>query len=474
MGFYPTVSPVPPRPTDLNGSLLLCGTFSALPQVAVSNQPGSGSPDFPQATGTFAWVPTARDRTPNLSRSLYFITFFFYEMVLDDIIKQMLDELLVKLDPDHQNRKQVREFLLTNPCPDVSPEQDLRLFVERGLEWQRALWKAKILGNFVPQALGGKGGSYYDEAITLEELGLNGSPQLPGIFGITMLAPILLTRGADHLKPLVPRIFDGSELVCQLFSEPEAGSDLWNLKSTLVDRGDHYVLNGQKIWTSFAEFASMGFGLAKLSDRIQGGNSEGKKHLGVLFFIIKFTEQPPNSVVIKPIKQISGESEFCEVFFNNAVVKKDHVIGGPEDGWKVALETLQIERCLLTLARHTQTIRLIKKIVEILNANFEQEFLDLISEFNLLRISAFRHIELWRSTGSIGPYGSVDKLSWSENFKRFARLYRKIVVTSGRLDLLGEADKIYLYSIGRTIAAGTSEIQKLTVGQRILGLPKSY
>jgi len=371
-------------------------------------------------------------------------------------------------------REEVEAFLACNKPPDISPERDLVDFVSQSLRWQKLLFEAKLLGTFLPEEYGGRNLSLMDEAVILETLALNDSPQLAGIFGITMLAPTLLKFGSHEQKErYLKKIFTGEDLWCQGFSEPSAGTDLANLSSKLEPADRHFRLFGQKIWTSFAEFATGSFLLAKLP----GSQS---RHEQIVFCLALFSPEAKSSkqVILRAIEQITGEKEFCEIFFDGLEVWPCDIVGDLGQGWKIAMYLLQVERSLLTFARHTQTIKLIRKIWEAANfgndlRNFRTEFEILVSEFNCLRVMAYWHLQLLEKNRQLSGQSSIDKLMWSENFKKFARLYYRFCQTFAS-ERIEEAEKLYLYSLGRTIAAGTSEIQKLTIAQRLLELPKSY
>ncbi len=374
---------------------------------------------------------------------------------------------LIQLSGGEEIREKVLNFVNQNKPPKVSPEENLDEFVQEGLNWQKKLFKNGIIGQFLPKEFGGQGNRLIHEAFALEALALADSPQLPGIFGITMLAPILLKYGNEIQRKFLPHIFEGSTMFCQCFSEPEAGSDLFNLKSNLTEQNDFYLLNGQKIWTSFARYCGWGFGIAKLA-----GYKAEKKQEGILFFLVELNQS--KNIQIKPIKQISGVSEFSEIFFNDAKVLKDHIVGNLETGWKITLETLFIERVLLTFARHIQTIKLLKKINEIIIDEYRREFEKLLAEFNLLRLTAYKHIQDIDQGKELSGESSIDKYVWSEHFKKSAKIYRLLAIKTKDKTIIEDANRTFLYSLGRTIAAGTSEIQKMTVAHRVLNLPRSF
>ncbi|MCS6894100.1 MAG: acyl-CoA dehydrogenase family protein, partial [Deltaproteobacteria bacterium] len=274
------------------------------------------------------------------------------------------------------------------------------------------------------------------------------------------------------------KILEGQILACQCFSEPEAGTDLGNLKSTLIPTDGGFILNGQKIWTSFAKYSQLGFALARItnsSDFTANPNTLDQRK--IVFILVDFVN-PRGQIKVSPIQQLSGEAEFCEIFFDNVFIPSDSLVGDETNGWKIALETLIIERILLTFARHTQTIRVIKKLVRLLERKrddvISDAFLNYVSEFNLLRLTAYKHVLEYDRGKKISAESSIDKLLWSENFKKFAKLYYNLALVAGDSQDIQEARKVFLYSLGRTIAAGTSEIHSLTIAQRLLNLPKSY
>jgi alkylation response protein AidB-like acyl-CoA dehydrogenase len=285
-----------------------------------------------------------------------------------------------------------------------------------------------------------------------------------------MVGPVLIKYGTEEQKQkYLKKILDADEIWCQGFSEPEAGSDLVNLKTraNLVD--NFFEITGQKVWTSFAQIADHVFVLARTSD-------EEKKHKGLTYFLV-----PMNSkgITIRPLKQITGDAEFNEVFFDNVRVDKSSVVGQIGDGWNIAISTLMYERLVLTFARHIQSEHALRGLIkkkDCLSPVHKNELAKEVVKSAAVRALAYKHLSKYANGESPGAEGSLDKLFWSTSFQSLSKLALNIAgsrVAFGQEDSVSGADvNRYLYSRGRTIAAGTSEIQRNIISDRLLGLPK--
>jgi alkylation response protein AidB-like acyl-CoA dehydrogenase len=363
-------------------------------------------------------------------------------------------------------RKEVREFLVKNPPPAASVENELDVFVATSRAWQKKLAAAKLLGTFFPVEFGGRGFGLVEESVAQEELARAASPQLAGLFGLTMVGPVLIKHGSQEQKvKFLSRILSGEDLWCQGFSEPEAGSDLAAIKTTAVVDGDSYLVNGQKVWTSFAQYAEWCFILARTDSSV-------KKHEGLSYFLVPMNAPGIN---VRPLKQITGESEFNEVFFDNVKVDRSQMVGKPGQGWEIAISTLMYERVVLTLSRHLQSEQalseLSKKILSMPdNFSLKVQLGKLKAKMSAVRALALSHLVQYQQGASPGPEGSMDKLFWSEAFQEITRFALEICPE----DVLNGGSKLqrYLYSKGRTIAAGTSEIQRNIIAERVVGLPR--
>jgi alkylation response protein AidB-like acyl-CoA dehydrogenase len=367
-------------------------------------------------------------------------------------------------------RLKFRAWLTLNPPPALGGTS-LAEFEKVGRRWQRTLSESNWLGSHWPNEYGGRGLSLVEEAIVQEELVRVAAPQILGLFGITMVGPVLINYGTPEQKSrFLSKILSGDEIWCQGFSEPGAGSDLAAVKTAAVPVEGGYNLTGQKIWTSFAHCAEWCFVLCRTS---QGA----KKHDGLSYLLV-----PLNSpgVTVRPLTQISGDSEFNEVFFDKVFVPKENLVGQEGQGWKIAISTLMFERVVLTFSRQLQSevaLRaLIRESVPFLSGSQRIELAHCIADACATRALAYKHLMEYSDRSQPGPEGSLDKLLWSESFQRLCGFALSL---SGSKAALGESDTEvgaaahrYLYSRGRTIAAGTSEIQRSIISERLLGLPR--
>ena len=367
-------------------------------------------------------------------------------------------------------RLQFRAWLSQNP-PPVLNGTSLAEFEQVGRSWQRTLCAANWLGSHWPTEYGGRGLSLVEEAIVQEELVRVAAPQILGLFGLTMVGPVLINYGTpEQKKRFLNKILSGDEVWCQGFSEPGAGSDLASVKTSAVAVEGGYRLSGQKIWTSFAHCAEWCFVLCRTS---QGP----KKHDGLSYLLVPLKSP---GITIRPLTQISGDSEFNEVFFDNVFVPTENLVGQEGQGWKIAISTLMFERVVLTFSRQLQSevaLRaLIRELAPALSSAQKIELATCIADACATRSLAYKHLMTYADNAQPGPEGSLDKLLWSESFQRLCSFASSLL---GSKAALGESDPVagpsmhrYLYSRGRTIAAGTSEIQRSIIAERILGLPR--
>ncbi|MBN8551110.1 MAG: acyl-CoA dehydrogenase family protein [Deltaproteobacteria bacterium] len=368
-------------------------------------------------------------------------------------------------------RGRFREWLSQHQAPGYGNDASLETFVRVGREWQRSLASGGWVGVHWPSEFGGRSLSLVEEAVIQEELVRVQSPQLLGLFGLTMVGPVLIRHGTQTQKArYLSKILDASEIWCQGFSEPGAGSDLAAIKTRAraVDGG--FLVSGQKVWTSFAHIADWCFVLCRTSD-------EEQKHKGLSYLLL---DMKSKGITVRPLKQISGDEEFNEVFFEDVFVPAENVVGQVGDGWKIAISTLMYERVVLTFARQLQSEVALRALIEKCQSRADGEFkaqlAKEISRACAVRALAYEHLLNYAGGKAPGPEGSLDKLFWSESFQSIAKLSLKasgIDAARGELDpQSGSEAHRYLYSRGRSIAAGTSEIQRNIIAERILGLPK--
>ena len=367
-------------------------------------------------------------------------------------------------------RRDLQKWLASNKPPKAK-STSLAHFVESGRKWQQQLAKERWIAVHWPEEFGGRGLSLVEEAVVQEELVRVESPQILGLFGLTMVGPVLIEHGAEEQKKLFLKdILTAEKIWCQGFSEPAAGSDLANIKTTASSTDEGFVVNGQKVWTSFAHIADYCFVLCRTS-------TEEKKHQGLTYLL---TAMDSKGITTRPLKQISGDDEFNEVFFDDVLIPRENVVGTVGGGWKIAISTLMYERVVLTFARQLQSEVALRDLLELhgktTDVRVKKALADVVTEAAAVRALSYKHLLKYAKGDSPGPEGSMDKLLWSEAFQRISDLALKL---KGVESAYGESDARagkalhrYLYSRGRTIAAGTSEIQRSIIAERVLGLPR--
>ncbi|MCB0358256.1 MAG: acyl-CoA dehydrogenase family protein [Bdellovibrionales bacterium] len=372
-------------------------------------------------------------------------------------------------------KRELQQWLADNPPPQETERMELDDFVSISRKWQRKLAAARWVAVHWPQQFGGRGLSLVEEALVQEVLAAAGAPQLINLFGLTMVGPVLIAHGTPEQQArFLPAIMAADEIWCQGFSEPDAGSDLASLTTSAVRDGDYWVLQGQKVWTSFAHVADWCFVLARTSKDVP-------KHKGLSYFLVPMKSP---GIRVRPLEQISRDREFNEVFFENVRIPADHIVGQPGEGWKIAISTLMYERVILTFSRHLQSEAALNGTRQLLAERFPDSDAALLQYGRLqaqnmaVRALALRHLASYSNGQSPGPEGSLDKLFWSESFQEICETNLRLLGADGIVER-GEAsyrDGIhqhrYLYSRGRTIAAGTSEIQRSIIAERLLGLPR--
>ena len=386
---------------------------------------------------------------------------------------------------DKAFRQQVRRWLGEN-IPKKRPET-----LDERRVWHRTLYEAGYLGMGWPKEYGGQEARPMEQAIVGEELARANAPASLNGLGIGIVAPTLIHHGTEHQKrDHVSKILTAEELWCQLYSEPNSGSDLASLQCRADRDGDEFVINGQKIWTSGAINADWGILLAR-TDR------SAPKHQGISCIMIDM-HQP--GVEVRPLKQISGSSEFCEVFFTNVRVVADNLVGEMNAGWRIAQTTLSYERGGNVLSRVVRLQEMYDRMIEVCKSlkrngkpaledpNVRQKLGEIYAEVEVLRYAALRLLSRLEKGQRPGPEASVSKLHYSELDKHVQELFLDILGPYGlQTDGLppeyalhadsdfGEAGSwaySFFWSRAGTIYAGSSEIQKNILGERVLGLPK--
>jgi len=345
---------------------------------------------------------------------------------------------------------------------------DEEAFPELRKKWEQHMGKAGWVGISWPEEYGGRGMSIEDVVIFNEEYARAGGPGRSGHLGETLLGPTLIAFGTeDQKQKFLPGILNGTEYWCQGYSEPGAGSDLSNIKTKAVLDGDRWVINGQKVWTSLALDSDWCFVIARADDGSQGRNG--------LVFLLVDVHQP--GVEIRPIRQITGGSEFNEVYFTDAKTPKENIIGDVGDGWKIAMALLGFERGASTLGQQMIFKNELKNIIRVANENgsskdpvIRQRIAKAHAGLKIMRFNALRMLE-----GEPGREAYMSKIYWAIWHRDLGELAMDVVgpdaerVTDGELSAL---QKMALFSRADTIYAGTNEIQRNIISERALGMPK--
>ena len=342
--------------------------------------------------------------------------------------------------------------------------------------WQARLAKGRWVGVAWPTELGGRGAGPVEHFIVQEELARARAPEMVGRIGINLAGPTLLAHGTDAQKHRwLPRILAASDLWCQLFSEPGAGSDLASVTTRAVPVEGGWSVTGQKVWTSYAQFADWGVCLART-------DPDAPKHRGISYLVV---DMHAPGVEVRPLVQLTGEAEFNEVFLADVFVPADQLIGPEHDGWRVANSTLSHERGTnpRQLVIHIQLLEELLRLAAETGAwddrRLSQQLAEAYVEVRLFQLHNLRSISRLAKGREPGPEGSALKLYWSEMSKRFhqtamgvvgpaAPLWRDAADNPGN----GNWQRSWLYYQASSIWAGTNEIQRNIIGERVLGLPR--
>ena len=342
-------------------------------------------------------------------------------------------------------------------------------------DWQRRLYEGGWLTLAWPKELGGRGATPVMQSIYAEEMVLAGSPPILGRLGVTLLAPLLSVHGSDYQKDAyLPKILSGELIFCQGFSEPDAGSDLASLKTRAERRDGKWFINGQKIWSSGAHYSDGSFCLARTDPSVE-------PHKGIGMFLVDF-HQP--GIDVRPIKQMTGSGEFCEVFYTDAQVEDRDVVGSPTDGWRMAMATFGFERG--GLANATRFERVVGALADLARKRgagadpvVRQRVAQSHIEAHVFRATGLRNLTAAQQGKVPGPEASLTKLYWSEMDKRIQEAALGLEGMYGALDPDspwaledGRWQYGWMWSQAETIYAGSSEIQRNIIAERVLGLPR--
>ncbi|MDB5510916.1 MAG: hypothetical protein JWR08_399 [Enterovirga sp.] len=385
-------------------------------------------------------------------------------------------------------RSEVRAWIAAN-LPDGwgrvvhEPEDEDARYMFR-LDWEKKLYAGGWAGLSWPKEYGGQGATLVQQAILAEELARAEAPEGLNIIGRNLTAPTLIHHGSEaQRRRFLPPILSGEEVWCQGFSEPNAGSDLASIRTTAIRDGDHFVINGQKTWTSFAQYAQWCFMLVRT-------DPAAPKHKGISFLLVDMASP---GITIRPLRQISGESEFNETFFDDVRVPVANLVGGLNEGWKIAMTTLTYERGpedalarqirfkrdLMRLIQTARTLPRGRGKTAIDDPVLRQKLASSVIEIELMRLNCLRSFSKQLQGKPLGPESSFQKLYWSHTAQR---MYETALETLGPTAVLAAGDPLvpgdgqfqtgFLQSRAFTIYSGTSEIQRNIIAERVLGMPR--
>ena len=393
----------------------------------------------------------------------------------------------LNLSPEElQFRDELRAWLRSNVPRDWSEwrEKPIEESFPYLRAWQRKLHEGCWAAVSWPKEYGGRSATLTQQAIFWEEMTRVEAPPMANTLGLGLIGPTIIAHGTEaQRKRFIPNILSADEIWCQGFSEPNAGSDLASLQTEARLDGDHYVVNGQKVWTSYGWVGDW-------CELVVRTDPNASKHKGLTVLLIDMRSP---GVEVRPLRQMTGESEFNEMFFHDVRVPVENVLGTLNDGWNVAVSTLMYERGSFGARLHPLFKRNINRLIE-LSREFQknglaaaqdpltrQKLAQCYAEIEIMRLNQLRAFSKITATGAPGPEGSIQKIFWSELNQRLQQVAQEMFGAYGQL--LGDDSHAidkgiwaygYLRTRGNTIEAGTSEVQRSIIGHFVLGLPKSY
>ena len=392
------------------------------------------------------------------------------------------------LTPDQEAfRERVRAWLKINVPADWQrkvgssdvPRPEAYEFLRR---WQRTLYDAGFIGLTWPKEAGGQGLTFMEELILHEEMALAKAPPILNILGVGMAGPTIVAYGTTAQQRRYPaKILSCEEIWCQGYSEPNSGSDLAALQTRAVKDGEYYVINGQKVWTSLAHIADWMMLLART-------DPDAPKHKGITYFLL---DMHAPGVTVKPLKQMTGDAEFNEVFFDNVRVHESQVLGGVNNGWTVGLTTLMYERLALGFGLQVRLRIALESLIEMgrrvektgrtvtRDPVMRQKLAQLWIDTEALKYTGARAVTRLLRGELPGPEASAGKMSWVDTHQRLQELameiegpYSQLTRGSDRAVDAGVWQYGFLRSRANSIEGGTTEIQKNIIAERVLGLSK--
>jgi alkylation response protein AidB-like acyl-CoA dehydrogenase len=368
---------------------------------------------------------------------------------------------------------EVREFLAANRESFPTKSYDTAEGFEQHRRWDRVLYDADLSVITWPKKYGGRDASLLQWVVFEEEYFRAGAPGRASANGTSMLAPTLFAHGTrEQLDRILPKMATGEEIWAQAWSEPESGSDLASLRSTATKTGGGWLLNGQKIWSSRAPFGDKAFGLFR-------SDPEAERHRGLTYFMF---DLKADGVTVRPIAQLRGDTGFGEIFLDNVFVPANDVIGGANNGWRAAMSTSSNERGM-SLRSPARFLAPAERLVQLWKDDPDEVFTDRVADAwikaQAYRLHTFGTVTRLAEGGELGTESSVTKVFWSELDVALHQAALDMRGPDGELaDRPGREEDKYnwtdglLFALGGPIYAGTNEIQRNIIAERLLGLPR--
>ena len=372
------------------------------------------------------------------------------------------------LSPNEQAFSDELRGWLSENHPGEEPAGDEAAFEFR-IAWQKQLHAAGYAGLSWPEEYGGKGATLIEQAIFGEEMARAKAPSTANLLGLVMGGPVVIAHGDEEQKQrYLEPILSGEEIWCQGFSEPESGSDLASLKTRAVKTDGGWLVTGQKVWTTLARESKWCMLVARTDGDVP-------KHKGLTYFLMDMEQ---DEIEVRPLRQITGEAEFNELFIEDAYVPDENVVGGEGNGWMVAITTLMNERAGLGASAALGLANALDELVELAHARGRADdpiVRDKVARLKIgiegLRLGAMRALTATMKVGIPGPEGSIAKLQWSSTNQALTEL----AVEIGGIETLSR-DSLWAYrflrSRANSIEGGTTDVLKNIVAERVLSLPK--
>jgi alkylation response protein AidB-like acyl-CoA dehydrogenase len=384
-------------------------------------------------------------------------------------------------ESERRLQDEIRGFLAVERPAAARLPRPLEERMEVLRAWQARCYEAGYVGRAWPLEFGGGGGPAAEQIIIDQELAAAGAPEFANVVGLDVLGPSLLRFGTDEQRRrYVPAILAAEEIWCQGFSEPDAGSDLASLRTRAEERGDHFVVSGQKTWVSWGQFARWCGVLARTDDA-------AVKHRGISMLIV---DMRAPGVELRPMTQITGHAEFCELFLDDVVVPRPNLLGELGDGWKIAMHTLGHERGTAALPRQVKLRTWLDRAVRVAaertvdgeplidDPGAQLAMARALVGVEVLRHHAYRTVGEFVRGGAVGPDSSSVKLLMAEAEQRLAATVLGVLgptLEHAEPAAVDENDfwtETYLYSRAASVYGGTQQIQRDIIADRVLALPQ--